>query len=386
MQISVIHPDDLGPAEIAAWHSLQAGTDALANPFLSPEFTVAVGRQRPGARVAVLADGPAITGFLPFERRRLGLGVPIAAGLTDCQGLIHAPGMDWDPRTLLRACNVSVWQFDHLVAGQKPFEHYQAAVLPSPVIDLADGYSAYYQALKSSAPRFCSNVARKARKFEREAGKLRFVPDSSDMGALHSLMAWKSDQYRRTGRVDRFSRAWVVALLEALLGTRTDRFSGMLSVLYAEDVPVAAHFGIRSERVMAYWFTAYNTSYAAYSPGLIHMLRMVEAAAVDGVELVDLGKGAKRYKEVMKSRDIFVAEGVVTRRSPLAAANWARGVSAAWAIRQIRGHPPLFNAFDHLFRRYGQIRSALPGPRAVLLPVENVPRNGEPSEPDTFPP
>ncbi len=73
---------------------VQAGTDALANPFLSPEFTVAVGRQRPGARVAVLADGPAITGFLPFERRRLGLGVPIAAGLTDCQGLIHAPGMD----------------------------------------------------------------------------------------------------------------------------------------------------------------------------------------------------------------------------------------------------------------------------------------------------
>jgi len=29
-----------------------------------------------------------------------------------------------------------------------PFERYQAAVLPSPVIDLADGYSAYYQALK----------------------------------------------------------------------------------------------------------------------------------------------------------------------------------------------------------------------------------------------
>jgi CelD/BcsL family acetyltransferase involved in cellulose biosynthesis len=116
------------------------------------------------------------------------------------------------------------------------------------------------------------------------------------------------------------------------------------------------------------------------------MLRMVEAAAADGAELVDLGKGAKHYKEIMKSRDIFVAEGAVTRRSPLAAANWARGVSAAWAIRQIRGHPPLFNAFDRLFRRYGQIRSALPGPRAVPLPVQNVPRKGEPSEPATFSP
>ena len=112
----------------------------------------------------------------------------------------------------------------------------------------------------------------------------------------------------------------------------------------------------------------------------------MEAAAADGVELVDLGKGTKHYKEIMKSRDIFVAEGVVTRRSPLAAANWARNVSAAWAIRQIRGHPPLFNAFDHLFRRYGQIRSALPRPRAVPLPVENVRRKGEPPEPATSPP
>ena len=363
---------------------MQAATDALANPFLSPEFTVAVGRQRPGARVAVLADGPVITGFLPFERRRLGVGVPIAAGLTDCQGLIHAPGMDWDPRTLLRACNVSVWQFDHLVAGQKPFERYQAAVLPSPVIDLADGYSAYYQALKSSAPRFCKEVARKARKLSREVGELRLVANTDDTCALHLLMAWKSEQYRRTGRVDRFSRPWIVALLEALLGTRSDRFGGVLSVLYAGDAPVAAHFGIRSERVMAGWFPAYDASFGMYSPGLIHHLQMLEAVAADGVKLIDLGKGARPYKETMKSRDIFVAEGIVTRRSPLAAANWACAISTAWAIRQIRGHPPLFSTFDYLFRRYGQIRTELSRPRAAQLLVEDVPGKRESSERAAF--
>ena len=76
--ISVIRPSELGPTEIAAWQDMQRTTPALANPFLSPEFTIAVGRVRPNARVAVLTEGRDITGFFPFERRRLGVGVPIA--------------------------------------------------------------------------------------------------------------------------------------------------------------------------------------------------------------------------------------------------------------------------------------------------------------------
>jgi CelD/BcsL family acetyltransferase involved in cellulose biosynthesis len=71
---SVVRPGELGPAEITRWRSFQDGTELLANPFLSPDFAIAVGRRRPGTWVAVLHDGPDIVGFLPFERRRLGLG------------------------------------------------------------------------------------------------------------------------------------------------------------------------------------------------------------------------------------------------------------------------------------------------------------------------
>ncbi len=359
MQISVVRPSELGAAEIAVWHALQTTTASLANPFLSPEFAVAVGRSRPGARVAVLADGPEITGFFPFERRRLGVGVPIGAGLTDCQGLVHAPGVELDARALLRACGLSVWQFDHLVAGQQPFERYRAAVAPSPVIDLANGFEAYHARLRARSPQFCKDVARRSRKLAREAGALRFVADSRDGADLRTLMAWKSDQYRRTGRLDRFSQPWIVELLDGLLGTRSARFSGLLCVLYAGDVPVAAHFGLRSGRTLAHWFPAYNARFGRYSPGLIQHLRMAEEMAAAGVHVIDLGKGAKRYKETLKSGDIYVAEGIVTRRSPLAAANWARSAPAAWAVRQIRRHPPLFHAADAALRHYGQIRSAL---------------------------
>ncbi len=366
MGISVIRPAELGHAEIAAWHDMQGGTPALANPFLSPEFTLAVGRLRPAARVAVLTDGQDITGFFPFERRRLGVGVPIAAGLTDCQGLVHAPGAEWDARALLRECGISAWQFDHLVAGQKPFERYQAALAPSPVIDLSLGFAAYHASLRAAAPYFCREMARKARKLAREVGGLRLVTDSRDIAVLRMLVAWKSDQYRRTGRLNRFSQPWVIELLDSLLATRTSGLSGMLSMLYAGEVPVAGSFGLWSGPILAGWIAAYDTRFARFSPGLLHHLRLAEESAAADVQLIDLGKGAKQYKETLKSGDQLVAEGIVTRRSPLGAAHWAGRAPQAWVIRQIRAHPPLFHAADALLRRGAQVRNYLLAPSAAL--------------------
>ena len=84
MRAFLIRPSDLGPVEIAAWQSMQRSTPSLANPFLTPEFAAAVGRFRPMAHVAVLTEGQSTAGFFPFERRRLGSGVPICGWLTPC--------------------------------------------------------------------------------------------------------------------------------------------------------------------------------------------------------------------------------------------------------------------------------------------------------------
>ena len=286
-----MRPGELGPAEISAWQSMQRATPSLANPFLSPEFAVAVGRFRPDAQVAVLTEGQSITGFFPFERRRLSMGVPICGWLTPCQGLIHAPGVEWDPRELLRGCRLSAWRFDNLIADQRPFGPYQAATAPSPMIDLADGFDAYYAKLRLKSPRFCRELARKTRKLAREAGELRIVADSRDTNMLRTLMAWKSDQYRRTSHVDRFEQPWLAGLLYALLATRGDHVSGLLSVLYAGDQPVAAQFGLRTRNLLVGWFTAYDTRFGKYSPGLIQFTQMAEELAAAGIRRDRHGQG-----------------------------------------------------------------------------------------------
>jgi CelD/BcsL family acetyltransferase involved in cellulose biosynthesis len=372
VRISVIRPSELGPAEIDAWHSMQRASPTLSNPFLCPEFAVAVGKFRSDARVAVLSDGPDTIGFFPFERRKLGVGMPIGAGLSDFQGLAHAAGAEWDPRELLRACRISVWQFDHLVAGQKPFERFQVDTAASPYIDLREGFDTYRTKLQARSPKFYKTVSYKSRKLGREAGELRYVLDSRDDASLRTLMTWKSDQYRRTGRIDRFSQPWVVDLVGHLLQVRGNGFAGLLSFLYAGDTPVAGHFGLRFDCTLTGWFPAYDTRFSRYSPGLIQHLWMAEELAAAGVHQIEMGKGAKDYKESLKSGDLFVAEGIVTGRSVAAAAHWARSSPARWAVRQVREHQPLFHAADRTLRHFGRVRSRL----RPVTPVAGVTREG----------
>jgi CelD/BcsL family acetyltransferase involved in cellulose biosynthesis len=333
---------------------MQRKTESLASPFLCPEFAIGVDSFCPNARVAVLADGPDIVGFFPFQRRRLGVGVPIGYGINDCQGLIHAPGVEWDPRELLRACKMSVWQFDNLVEGQGPFERYAAAVAPSPVIDLTDGFAAYQEKLRTKSPQFCKDLARRTRKLEREAGELRFMVDSRDLAELRALMRWKSSQYHRAGWADIFDRRWIGDVVDYLFSTHNDQFGGLLSVLYAGGSPVAAHFGLRSGHVLAQWLPAYDTRFSRQSPGLIQHLRMASSTAVLGIHLINLGKGAERYKQTLKNHDLLVAEGMAARTPLLAAAHRARTGAVRWVGPRIRQHPHLFRAADRLLRHYGR--------------------------------
>lgn len=354
VRVSVIRPGELGPAEIAAWRSMQQDTPSLANPFLSPEFVIAAGRFRRGARVAVLTEGQSITGFFPFERRRLSVGVPVCGWVTPCQGLIHEPGAEWDPQELLRGCRLAAWQFDNLLTDQRPFQPYHAVMVPSPVIDLTDGFDAYYAKVCVKSPRFCKELARRARKLGRELGELRIVADSRDTSVLRTLMAWKSGQYRQTSHVDRFEQPWLVGLLETLLATRSAHVSGLLSVLYAGDEPVAAQFGLRTRSLFVGWFTAYDTRLGKYSPGLIHLKQLAEELAAADIRVIDMGGGAKNYyKETLKSSDTFVAQGIVTSLSVLGTAHRVRS-SLTWSARRtIRQRPSLHHAADQVLRRSG---------------------------------
>lgn len=362
MDITVHRPGTLTAADRAAWTAMQAkahlhGSPELANPFLAPEFALAVSRCRSGVRIAVVREDGEPAAFLPFQRTATGVGRAIGLGLSDSQGLVHRPGFEGESRELLRGCGLKVFEFDHLVGGRQPFEGFAAGRFPSPVMDVDQGYEHYLTQLRARSPKFTRTTLAKERKLGREHGELRYVHDERDPESLRVLMAWKSAQYRRTGRSDRFAHPWITGLVRQLFHTSSPGAGGLLSVLYAGERPVAAHFGLRSERVLACWFPAYDTEFAKYSPGLVLHLRMAHAAAADGIAYLDLGRGQKDYKDSLKTRDTEVFEGWATRHHPVAYGYRARRAPVRVLRNTVQRRPELFGPADRLLKRIGKIRS-----------------------------
>ena len=310
MIADVVRPAELGGADVDAWRRVQRSSDVMGNPFLAPEFAAAVAEVRPAAQVAVLREGSA-TCFFPFERHRLGMARSIGAGMSDCQGVVAPPDMALDGQALLRACGLRLWRFDHLLGHQASVLAPGAAQVPSALIDLQDGFEAYLADRRAVSKTLVSTAERKARKLEREVGPLRFVADDRDHVLVDRVVAWKRDQYVRTGVHDVLAAPETGVLLHRLLDARSDTFSGLLSVLYAGDHPVAVHLGLRTPTVVAWWLPAYDPAFARYSPGLTLLLRLAAWAAGTGVRWIDLGKGDEPYKDRFRSADTHVADGIL---------------------------------------------------------------------------
>ncbi|MCT7356197.1 GNAT family N-acetyltransferase [Streptomyces sp. 15-116A] len=352
----VLRPEDLGEGERERWRELRAAADVPRNPFMEPEFTTAVGRVRPQARVAVLYDGLEPAGFLPFERGALGQGLAIGLGVSDCQGAILRPGLAWDTAELLRACSVSSFAFDNLEADQRLFVPYAAEEHATFVIDVEKGYETYESVLRTQSPKFLKTTLAKERRLGRQVGPVRFVFDERDPAALRTLMEWKSAQYRRTGRRDRFAQEWITRLVGRLAETRAPQCTGTLSVLYADDRPVAAHFGLRSSSVLACWFPAYDPDVAKYSPGLVLHLRMAEAAAAEGIGLLDMGRGPAEYKDSLKTGELAVYEGAATRPGVGAALYWLSREPVRRAHAFVRTRPRLASLASRTLKSAGRLR------------------------------
>ncbi|MEJ3652918.1 GNAT family N-acetyltransferase [Actinomycetes bacterium KLBMP 9759] len=310
MRCSTVRPSELGAPELERWRGLLDGTGLLGNPFLAPEFAIAVGAVRPEARVTVFEDGGGIVGFFAHERHGA-VARPIGHTLSDCEALVHAPGHAPAVAELLRRSGLAGWDFECLVEGQLPRGAYRTQRQSSPVIELGEGYEAYVEALRGRSKKWFASTFRKQRKLEREVGELRFEFESDDAEALAALKRWKSGQYASLGEWDRFADRKIVRLVDDLVQSRAAGCSGALSVLYAGDRPIAAHAGLWSGSVLSWWLPAYDNDFGKYSPGILLLFQLAEAAAKRGVGTIDLGRGRHDYKDAMQTGELVVCSGSV---------------------------------------------------------------------------
>ena len=319
LDVAVIPAAQLSREDVEAWSSFQEADPTLASPFFRPEFTEAIAAIRNDVYVGVLSDDGRTVGFFPFQRGRRPIGAPVGGRRSNYHGVIAEPGTDWDAVALVRACGLRIWDFDHVVASQRQFAPFHSALGESYCVDVSGGFEEYVRRREAAGSRVIPRLRQKARRFEREVGPLRFESHVADPEVLHTMMGWKSEQYRRTGMVDKFAIGSNVRMLERIHACQSPGFSSMLTALYVGDQLAAVDMGIRSRSVYHSWFPAYNRELSRHSPGLVLYLKLLESAQSLGLKTIDFGKDHAQYKERMATDLIPLAEGSVLVPSPYAA-------------------------------------------------------------------
>lgn len=314
MQVDVVSGRDLTAKHIADWAECRPAAAPFDSAFFSPELTQIVASVRDNVEVGVLRSGKRVVGFFPYQRKSRRVATPILGKLSEFHGVVVRPDASWNAAELLRGCRISSWQFDHLVASQPEFAPYTMGHSESPYMSLAEGFEAYEAGLRASGSSCIRQVLRKSRKIEREVGPLRFEYHTEAPEAMEALIAWKTAQHQRTRRIPILRIDWVKNLLERIRRAQGAGFRGTMSALYAADEIIAVHLALAGPRTLHIWFPAYSREYEKYSPGLILLVRLAQAAADEGITRIDFGKGPERYKQEFKTGDLGLGVGAVDHR------------------------------------------------------------------------
>ena len=178
------------------------------------------------------------------------------------------------------------------------------------------------------------NTENKLRLLNRDHGEIRFVSNCTDNAVLSAIFDWKAQRFNSGKSIT----PWVQNAVEALYGMRTADFSGMLSALYAGDRLVAAHFGIRSDSTLYYWFPAFNPEFGRYTPGWLLIYFLLENLSMMRCNVLDFGPGGEKYKEYFENSAISVHRGFVELPSilNLGRATWRQAHGMARGSRTAR--------------------------------------------------
>jgi hypothetical protein len=209
------------------------------------------------------------------------------------------------------------WDFDRVLTSQSVFSPYHKLSEPSAQIDLSQGYHHYASERRAAGTRQLRRCEYLMRRMAREIGPLRFVPHSDGRAELAQVLAWKSEQYLKSGWKDLFQIGWGSGLVKRIHLTQTPDFAGMLSLLYAGDQLVAGHMGMRSGSVWHYWFPSYDRAYARLFAGLNPPAANGSTCGTTWIETHRPGHRMSLYKKRFMNASVPVAEGSVERPSVL---------------------------------------------------------------------
>lgn len=317
------------------------------NPLNDPQYIDDLGAA--GLDIEILVgkqnNNPLV--FIPFQRLPGNRAVSPAIPITDCSQISCAPNLRFSPCELLNQVGIRSLAFDHLFE-QEAFEcaRYVYAEDCCYLIDLKNGFQEYRNALRVKSRNLLSEIGRKTKKLEREQGDVRFRMNVPDNQLVRQLLDWKIAELNRKRFSHALDQDWVGRFIRKHLQSTDSCCNGLLSVLYAADVPVAMQLGTRGYGVVNSWIPVINPAYARYSPALVMFHKMAFEAANSGIRTIILGRGVNQTKRRIANRIVPNYEGIFSSGGVLQTAKM-------WGLRRIYGffRSPWGNAVRQSLRK-----------------------------------
>lgn len=310
--------DMLSNDERESWIRLLSESATTCWAFLSPTYAEAVNATLGAVDVVLCWQGDELAGVMPLQRAtgwlgRLGIWEPVGRQMTDYFGILALPKIQFEWHQLLRAAGVPCLYFTHLdesqaahgLIGESPRKGLRTRIHP-------DGGTAHWEWLRMQDRKLIGDTERRERKLEREHGALVFHMNSpSPEKDLDALIDLKNAQYHRTGHeTGALMDESNASLLRWLQKKNGNDCVPRVSTLRCGEKLIAAHFGLQSGGFLHYWFPAYDTTYANYSPGRILYKNVIVESHRYGINIIDRGEGDSEAKRDFASEEHFFKKGL----------------------------------------------------------------------------
>jgi CelD/BcsL family acetyltransferase involved in cellulose biosynthesis len=339
--------DALTSAQCEAWRAFQAQNQALASPYFSLEFAQAVADVRQDTAALVITQNGTLRGFLPLHLSRTGVARPLGGPLGDHHGVISDDNQ-LNPLAALKSAGLKALSFEGALADQTGLATQMSETQPSWAVDLSAGYEAWLADRQRADAKAMRNIRARRRKLEDTASELVVRVDDRREAVFDALFELKREQYRRTRAVDVFVAPWARHLVKDMFHTQTPEFGGLLSTLEIDGQMAAAHFGIRSQHVLHYWFPVFDHQFAKFGPGLHLFMEIAQQLESEGIQQIHLGPGAMDFKKRLANTSFEIGRGQWAQPSLTAAMlnmgqrvdQWAKGLplgpAALWPGKALR--------------------------------------------------
>lgn len=326
----LVRANALTARQRSAWNAFRHSNFALASPYFALEFTEVMAAVRDDTRILAVSRNGTPAGFLPMHLSRSGVARPIGGPLGDHHGLV-TDRPDLDLESCFASAGFGVFAFHGALADQTAFaRHCDGPPIVSWMSDLRGGYERFLADCAENDAKAMRNIRARQRRLNEIDAEVVIRIDDRRPEALDALIATKREQYRRTHALDVFVAPWAREAIDELFSRRDGALSGLLSTIEIDGRLAAAHFGMRSQSVLHYWFPVYWPEFSQLGPGLTLYLEIAREMAAQGVDAIHLGPGDYDFKRRLSNAGFGVVSGQVHRPSLVhAVVSAGRGIDRA---------------------------------------------------------